>query len=208
MFGTAQRARGGTRRRGVKRFVNISTDKAADPTSVLGYTKRITERLTAAMPEHDRSARSSRCASATCSDRAARCSTSFRAQAAAGGPITVTHPRRHPLLHDRRGGGAGSRSMPGPSGDDGEVLVLDMGEPVSIRDVAERFANQSTPAARDRLHRPAPGREAPRGPYAATPSSISCRSPAEQTQNVPTRRRNGTVYVCSRRSQTPTAWRG
>jgi FlaA1/EpsC-like NDP-sugar epimerase len=35
------------RRHGVDRFVNISTDKAADPISVLGYSKRIAERLTA-----------------------------------------------------------------------------------------------------------------------------------------------------------------
>src|SRR5207253_6690510 len=36
---------------GVQRFVNISTDKAADPCSVLGYSKRITERLTSHFSE-------------------------------------------------------------------------------------------------------------------------------------------------------------
>ena len=50
--GHRRRASTAARSVDVERFVNISTDKAADPISVLGYTKRICERLTAAA--HDR----------------------------------------------------------------------------------------------------------------------------------------------------------
>src|SRR5690606_37119803 len=76
---------------GVEKFVNISTDKAANPASVLGYSKRVAERLTAAR---------ARCADGTyLSVRfgnvlGSRGSvlTAFAKQIANGGPVTVTHP--------------------------------------------------------------------------------------------------------------------
>ena len=75
----------------VDRFVNISTDKAANPTSVLGYTKRITERLTAwANTLGDTDFVSVRFGNVLGSNGSVL--KAFEAQAAAGGPITVTHP--------------------------------------------------------------------------------------------------------------------
>ena len=123
---------------GVERFVNISTDKAANPSSVLGYSKRIAERLTAAIAsDADGTFLSVRFGNVLGSRGSVL--TAFAAQIAAGGPVTVTDPRRHPLLHDHRRRPCSWSSRPAPIGRDGEALVLDMGEPVQIADVAQQL---------------------------------------------------------------------
>ena len=128
---------------GVTHFVNISTDKAANPTSVLGYTKRLTERLTA----HKGVTASGTYVSVRFGNvLGSRGSVlpAFREQAARGGPITVTHPdiTRYFMLVEEA---AQLVVNAGAIGRDGEVLVLDMGEPVKIADVAQRFADQHHP---------------------------------------------------------------
>lgn len=128
---------------GVERLVNISTDKAADPTSVLGYSKRITERLTtAAATDSDGEYVSVRFGNVLGSRGSVL--TAFRAQAEAGGPLTVTHPdvTRYFMTVEEAVRLTLYASAIGRSG---EALVLDMGEPVKIQDVAERFARQHTP---------------------------------------------------------------
>jgi FlaA1/EpsC-like NDP-sugar epimerase len=128
---------------GVDRFVNVSTDKAADPVNVLGYTKRIAERLTATI--------GSRAAGEYLSVRfgnvlGSRGSvlTVFRAQVEAGGPITVTDPdtTRYFMTVEEA---CQLVIQAGAVGSGGEALVLDMGEPVRIADVARRLANQVDP---------------------------------------------------------------
>ena len=128
---------------GVTHFVNISTDKAANPTSVLGYTKRLTERLTA----HKGVTAGGTYVSVRFGNvLGSRGSVlpAFREQARRGGPITVTHPdiTRYFMLVEEA---ALLVINAGAIGRDGEVLVLDMGEPVKIADVARRFAEQHTP---------------------------------------------------------------
>ena len=78
---------------GVRRVVNISSDKAADPFNVLGFSKRIGERLTALLRRAQRGRRVPECA---VRQRAGFSRGSvlevFRAQIDAGGPVTVTDP--------------------------------------------------------------------------------------------------------------------
>mgnify|MGYP002652753424 CR=1 FL=1 len=76
---------------GVQRFVNISTDKAAAPTSVLGATKRLAERLTAwHATTYDLPYLSVRFGNVLGSRGSVLIS--FRNQIEKGGPVTVTHP--------------------------------------------------------------------------------------------------------------------
>jgi FlaA1/EpsC-like NDP-sugar epimerase len=131
------------RRHGVARFVNISTDKAADPTSVLGWTKRITERLTAyASQQGPIECVSVRFGNVLGSNGSVL--RSFEAQAANGGPITVTDPditRYFMTIAEA----AKLTIYAGAIGSPGEVLILDMGDPVRIYDVAKRFADLHDP---------------------------------------------------------------
>lgn len=125
----------------VSRFINISTDKAADPTSVLGYTKRIAERLTASAAGHTEGTYLSVRFGNVLGSRGSVL-TAFRAQVEAGGPITVTHPdiTRYFMTVEEA---VQLVIQAGAVGRDGEALVLDMGEPVRIDDVARRLAAQA-----------------------------------------------------------------
>jgi len=126
---------------GVARFVNVSTDKAADPTSVLGYTKRITERLSAAADELGEGTYISVRFGNVLGSRGSVLTT-FRAQISAGGPVTVTHPdvSRYFMTIEEA---VQLVIQAGAIGDGGEVLVLEMGDQVRITDLARRLIEQS-----------------------------------------------------------------
>jgi FlaA1/EpsC-like NDP-sugar epimerase len=122
-------------------FVNISTDKAADPCSVLGYTKRVAERITAATAAESNGAYLSVRFGNVLGSRGSVLTT-FRAQVKAGGPITVTHPdvTRYFMTVEEA---VQLVIQAGAVGRTGEVLVLDMGNPVRISEVAERLATEA-----------------------------------------------------------------
>ncbi|MFC4222715.1 polysaccharide biosynthesis protein [Lysinibacter cavernae] len=126
---------------GVNTFVNISTDKAANPTSVLGHSKRVAEKLTAwAAEDTGRTYLSVRFGNVIGS-RGSMLPT-FTSLIEAGGPLTVTHPdvtRFFMTIAEAcqlvvQAGGIGRPA---------EVLILDMGEPVRILDIAERMIARS-----------------------------------------------------------------
>lgn len=126
---------------GVDRFVNISTDKAADPTSVLGYTKRIAEQLTSWFAAREEGAYLSVRFGNVLGSRGSVLG-AFEHQIMVGGPITVTHPdvTRYFMTVTEA---VQLVVQAGAVGRDGEALVLDMGEPVRIVDVARRLVAQA-----------------------------------------------------------------
>ena len=124
---------------GVEVLVNISTDKAADPCSVLGYSKRATERLTAHVAGRaDGRFLSVRFGNVLGSRGSVV--TTFAAQIAAGGPVTVTDPRvtRYFMTVEEA---VQLVIQAGANGRPGEALVLDIGEPVRITALARQMAS-------------------------------------------------------------------
>ena len=124
---------------GVDRFVNVSTDKAADPTSVLGYSKRIAEMLTAGYADGDGTYLSVRFGNVLGSRGSVL--TAFAKQIHEGGPVTVTHPdvtRYFMTIEEACQLVVQAAAIGSP----GEALVLDMGEPVRIIDVANQLIRQ------------------------------------------------------------------
>ena len=126
---------------GVSLFVNISTDKAADPSSVLGFTKRATERLTANQEFTNGGKYVSVRFGNVLASRGSVLET-FEFQIKNGGPITVTDPevtRYFMTIPEASQLVLQSLTV----GNSGEVLVLDMGSPVKILDVAKFLVLQS-----------------------------------------------------------------
>jgi FlaA1/EpsC-like NDP-sugar epimerase len=126
---------------GAESFVNISTDKAANPVSVLGYSKKIAERLTAHMAGQAHGSYLSVRFGNVLGSRGSVLG-ALSAQVRAGGPLTVTHPEvtRYFMTVDEAVQLVLQAAVIGGSG---EVLILDMGEPVRIADIARRLAAQS-----------------------------------------------------------------
>jgi FlaA1/EpsC-like NDP-sugar epimerase len=122
----------------VERFVNISTDKAANPVSVLGASKRITERLTAEMARRRAGTFLSVRFGNVLGSRGS-VFTTFSAQIAAGGPITVTDPEvtRYFMTIQEA---VHLVIQAAAIGRGGEALVLEMGKPVRIAEVAAQMA--------------------------------------------------------------------
>jgi dTDP-glucose 4,6-dehydratase len=126
---------------GVKTFVNISTDKAANPTSILGHSKRVAEKLTAWAAQETGLAYLSVRFGNVIGSRGSMLPT-FTSLIEAGGPLTITHPdvtRFFMTIPEAcqlvvQAGGIGRPA---------EVLILDMGEPVRILDVARRMIEMS-----------------------------------------------------------------
>lgn len=126
---------------GVTHFVNISTDKAADPTSILGKSKLLTEQLTAGVPEDSKRSFVSVRFGNVLGSRGSVIET-FRFQIEKGGPVTVTDETVTRFFMTIREA-VHLVLQAAVIGSHGETLILDMGSPIKIADLAQHMINRS-----------------------------------------------------------------
>ncbi|MDN3545736.1 MAG: polysaccharide biosynthesis protein [Roseateles asaccharophilus] len=127
---------------GAERFVLISTDKAVNPTNVMGASKRAAELVLAGMAKDHPRTRFMAVRFGNVLGSSGSVIPKFKDQIASGGPLTVTHPdiTRYFMTIPEA---ARLVVQAGAMGGAGQVFVLDMGEPVRIADLARTMIQMS-----------------------------------------------------------------